>query len=119
MTEVYDPGLRAAARAAASRLGIGLAEGVYAAMQGPSYETPAEVRMLRGLGADAVGMSTVPEAIAARHAGMRVLAFSMISNLAAGLSDRPLSHEEVLATGAEAGKRLGRLIEEVAGGLCR
>ncbi|MCU0722027.1 MAG: purine-nucleoside phosphorylase [Planctomycetes bacterium] len=117
MSEVYDAGLRDLARRCAGRLGIPLAEGVYAAMPGPSYETPAEVRMLRTLGADAVGMSTVPEAVAARHAGIRVLGFSMISNLAAGLSARPLSHEEVLATGAEAGKRLGALIEEVVGGL--
>jgi purine-nucleoside phosphorylase len=117
MTEVYDRALRETARSCAARLGIRLAEGVYAAMTGPSYETPAEVRMLRTLGADAVGMSTVPEAVAARHAGMRVLGFSMISNLAAGLSSGPLSHEEVLATGVEAGKRLGRLIEDIVGSL--
>ncbi|MHC4600423.1 MAG: purine-nucleoside phosphorylase, partial [Planctomycetota bacterium] len=111
MTEVYDASLRGEASVVARRMGIPLREGVYAAMPGPSYETPAEIRMLRTLGADAVGMSTVPEAIAARHAGLRVLGFSMISNLAAGLSSKPLTHEEVLETGAKAGKTLGALIE--------
>ena len=111
MTEVYDASLRGEALAVAGNLGIPLREGVYASLAGPSYETPAEIRMLRTLGADAVGMSTVPEAIAARHAGLRVLGFSMISNLAAGLSPTPLTHEEVLETGAEAGQSLGRLIE--------
>jgi len=113
MTEVYDKALRERALETAKRLGVTLRAGVYAAMSGPSYETPAEIRMLRTLGADAVGMSTVPEAIAARHAGARVLAFSMISNLAAGLSEAPLSHVEVLETGARASKTLASLIWEV------
>ncbi len=117
MSEVYDRGLRETALAKAEALGIPLAQGVYAAMPGPSYETPAEIRMLKALGADAVGMSTVPEAVAARHAGMKVLAFSMISNLAAGLSGSPLSHEEVLATGKTAAASLGKLIEAVVGSL--
>ena len=82
----------------ATRLGIGLKTGVYAGLLGPQYETPSEVRMLRGLGADLVGMSTVPEAIVARHMGARVLGMSCVSNLAAGMSGQPLSHEEVTET---------------------
>jgi purine-nucleoside phosphorylase len=98
MSEVYDRGLRQIAAAAGAEVGLTLREGVYAALPGPSYETPAEVRMLRTLGADMVGMSTVPEAIAARHMGARVLGLSCVTNLAAGLSPEPLSHEEVTAT---------------------
>ncbi|MHC4778197.1 MAG: purine-nucleoside phosphorylase [Planctomycetota bacterium] len=114
MTDLYDPHLGELAAREAKNLGIRLRKGVYASMAGPSYETPAEIKMLRALGAHAVGMSTVPEAIAARHAGVRVLAVSMISNLAAGLSPKPLSHEEVLETGAAAAKTLGRLIAGLA-----
>jgi purine-nucleoside phosphorylase len=113
MSEVYSRSLRALAHEAAAELGIGLGEGVYACLSGPSYETPAEIRMLRTLGADVVGMSTVPEAIVARHGGMDVLAFAIVSNAAAGISDAPITHEEVLATGAEAGPRLSRLIAGV------
>ena len=98
MTEVYDAKLRAVALQVAKRLGIGLKTGVYAGLLGPQYETPSEVRMLRGLGADLVGMSTVPEAIVARHMGARVLGMSCVSNLAAGMSGQPLSHEEVTET---------------------
>lgn len=98
MSEPYDPALRELAHGVGARLGIELAEGVYAGQSGPSYETPAEVRMLGALGADAAGMSTVPEVIAARHMGARVLGISCITNKAAGLSDRPLSHEEVTET---------------------
>ncbi|HEY8529856.1 MAG TPA: purine-nucleoside phosphorylase, partial [Paenibacillaceae bacterium] len=90
--------LRQVARDTAAQLGISLREGVYAGLLGPSYETPAEIRMLRILGADAVGMSTVTEVIAARHAGLEVLGISCISNMAAGMLDKPLSHEEVLET---------------------
>lgn len=115
MSEVYDSALREIALGCARSAGIELKQGVYAAMPGPSYETPAEVRMIKALGASAVGMSTVPEAVAARHAGLKVLGFSMISNLAAGISKTPLSHKEVIETAAEAGKRLGRIIEAVAG----
>lgn len=97
MTEPYDPTLRQILRGAAEEHGIVLTEGVYAGLAGPSFETPAEIRMLEILGADAVGMSTVPETIAARHAGMRVAAVSFIANKAAGKSERPLSHEEVFA----------------------
>jgi len=98
MSEAYSRRLRQLARDTAAQLGISLREGVYAGLLGPSYETPAEIRMLRILGADAVGMSTVTEVIAARHAGLEVLGISCISNMAAGMLDKPLSHEEVLET---------------------
>ena len=113
MTAVYDPGLRAIVRAEAARLGIALHEGVYAALPGPSYEAPAEIRMLRTLGADVVGMSTVPEAIVARHAGLRVLAFALVTNAAAGVTGAAITHDEVLVEGRRAGERLGALIEAV------
>jgi purine-nucleoside phosphorylase len=95
MSDAYDPEYREIMLEVAEELGIGLRQGVYAGLLGPSYETPAEVRMLHILGADAVGMSTVLEVIAARHMGARVLGLSCISNKAAGLADQPLSHEEV------------------------
>lgn len=98
MSAAYDPALRAAAHAAARRAGVTLREGVYAGLMGPTYETPAEVRMLRTLGADAVGMSTVPEVIALRHLGVRAGAISCITNLAAGISPVPLDHAEVEET---------------------
>ncbi len=113
MSEVYSQRLRALAKRVARRLDLRLPEGVYAACLGPSYETPAEVRMLGSLGASAVGMSTVPEAIVARHMGMEVLGISCISNLAAGLRDGPLSHQEVLETTARVRGVLERLIEEL------
>ena len=113
MTEVYSARLRALAQEEARRLGIELAGGIYACLPGPSYETPAEIRMLRTLGADVVGMSTVPEAIVARHSGMEVLAFALVTNAAAGVSGTPISHEEVLAAGKIATPRLGALIEGV------
>ncbi|HEV2617788.1 MAG TPA: purine-nucleoside phosphorylase [Candidatus Acidoferrales bacterium] len=99
MTHAYSKTYRAAALEEARRLGIEVSEGVYAALPGPSYETPAEIRYLRAIGADVVGMSTVPEAIAARHMGMRVLGISCVTNMAAGILDKPLDHSEVLATG--------------------
>ena len=102
LTDAYDPALRARARATAAELGVELAEGVYAAMLGPSYETPAEIRMLERMGADAVGMSTVPEVIAARAAGLRVLGIALITNAAAGVVDGALDHAEVVAAGAGA-----------------
>jgi purine-nucleoside phosphorylase len=95
MTQAYDAKLRALARQAADQVGVTLHEGVYAGLLGPTYETPAEIRMLGRLGADAVGMSTVMEAIALRHAGVRVGALSSITNFAAGLSDAPLRHADV------------------------
>jgi len=109
LTEVYSARLRALAR----ELDPGLAEGVYAGLPGPHYETPAEIRMLRSVGADLVGMSTVMEAIAARHLGAEVLGISMVSNPAAGLSEEPLDHQDVLAaTGASAGQ-VGALLSEL------
>jgi purine-nucleoside phosphorylase len=98
MTDAYDPELRALLAGVAREAGIGLRTGVYAALLGPSYETPAEVRMLRQLGVQAVGMSTVAEVIALRHMGIRVGALSCITNLAAGISPRPLDHADVEAT---------------------
>ncbi|MGI6172765.1 MAG: purine-nucleoside phosphorylase [Christensenellales bacterium] len=98
MSCAYDKALREAAREAAREVNLPLREGVYAMLTGPSYETPAEIRMLRTLGADCVGMSTVPETIAAVHGGMRVVAFSCMSNMAAGILDQPLTHQEVLET---------------------
>lgn len=113
MSEAYDAGFREAAREVAREMEIELEEGVYAAMLGPSYETPAEVRMLGRLGADAVGMSTVPEVIVARALGLRVLGISCITNLAAGLGSEPLSHEEVMEVGAQVRDRLAGLVRGV------
>jgi purine-nucleoside phosphorylase len=98
MTDAYNPGLRWVLRTTAEKLGIPLREGIYAGLLGPSYETPSEVKMLRLLGADAVGMSTVPEVIMARALGMRVAGVSCITNAAAGVTGSALSHEEVLET---------------------
>jgi purine-nucleoside phosphorylase len=98
MSEVYSSRLRAIAVAAAQAAAVPLEQGVYVAVHGPSYETPAEIRYLRTIGADAVGMSTVPEAIAARHMGLEVLGLSCITNMAAGVLPEPLNHEEVLET---------------------
>ena len=113
MSEVYSRRLRDLVGAAARELGLGAAHGVYAAVAGPSYETPAEIRFLRTAGADAVGMSTVPEAIVARQVGLEVLAISCIANRAAGLAAAPLDHEGVLATTAGAVERLARLLRAV------
>ena len=113
MSAPYDPELRRIAAEVASRERIPLQEGVYAGLLGPSYETPAEVRMLRLLGADAVGMSTVPEVIVARALGLRVLGISLISNLAAGISSLPLSHAEVMEAGAAVAPRFKRLVMEL------
>lgn len=99
MSTAYTPDLRVLAKTVAAAKGIDVREGVYAHMPGPSFETPAEIRMLRTLGADAVGMSTVPEVITAAHASMQVLGISAISNMAAGILDQPLNHEEVIETG--------------------
>ncbi|RCV48069.1 purine-nucleoside phosphorylase [Marinitenerispora sediminis] len=110
LTHAYAPELRALAR----EVEPGLAEGVYAALPGPHFETPAEIRMLRSLGADLVGMSTVLEAIAARELGARVLGLSLVTNVAAGLSDRPLDHHEVLEAGREAASDVGTLLAGIA-----
>jgi len=113
MTNVYDPDLRAQAKTAAARTGVELAEGIYTWFSGPSYETPAEIEMVRRLGGDLVGMSTVPEAIAARHMGARVLGISLVTNKAAGISGQPLSHDEVTETADRAKADLTRLIDEI------
>jgi purine-nucleoside phosphorylase len=110
MSRTYDPALRQTAREAA---GMPLPEGVYAAFSGPTYETPAEVRMAERMGADLVGMSTVPEAIAAAYLGLRVLGISCVTNMAAGILDRPLSHEEVVETGNKVMPAFVRLLEGV------
>ena len=113
LTEVYTPAYVEAAHEAAREIGVVLHEGVYMALRGPSYETPAEIRMVRKLGADAVGMSTVPEATVARHCGIKVLAISCITNIAAGLSTGEINHNEVIEVGARAGKQLAELIVRV------
>jgi len=111
MTDAYDPALRAAAREVAAGLGVPLAEGVYAGLLGPSYETPAEIRYLRVIGADLVGMSTVPEVIAARHMGIRCVAISCVTNMAAGVKPGKLDHEDVLLTGSRVRGTLVALLE--------
>jgi purine-nucleoside phosphorylase len=113
MTEVYATRLRAIAGEAAAARGLTIAHGVYAAVQGPSYETPAEIRYLRTIGADAVGMSTVPEAIAARHMGLEVLAISCITNMAAGVLPQPLHHDEVMETARRVRGEFASLLEGV------
>jgi purine-nucleoside phosphorylase len=110
LTDAWSPHLREALHAAGAAERVTLEDGVYAGLLGPQYETPAEVRMLRTLGADAVGMSTVLECIAARWCGLEVCGVSLVTNAGAGYSGRPLSHEDVLAAGAEAGPRLARVI---------
>jgi purine-nucleoside phosphorylase len=113
MSEPYDRELRDLARGAATERGIRLEEGVYAAVTGPSYETPAEIRMLQRLGADAIGMSTVPEVITARARGVRVLGISTVTNMGAGISPAPLTHEEVLAAGRAVAADLAPLVRGV------
>jgi purine-nucleoside phosphorylase len=117
LTDVWDPALRAQLHAAGRTEGVDLEEGVYAGLLGPSFETPAEVRMLGILGADAVGMSTVLEAIALRWAGVHVCGVSLVTNPGAGLSDQPLTHEEVLVAANEAGPRLARVLSRFVAGL--
>ena len=113
MTDAYDAEYRTVAREAAARQGIALGEGVYAAWLGPAFETPAEIRMMRAAGADLVGMSTVPEVLAARHMGIRCLALSCVTNAAAGLLPEPIDHERVLEVGGRAAKDLVALLREV------
>jgi purine-nucleoside phosphorylase len=113
MSSAYDPALRELAHEAAARLGQSLSEGVYAAWLGPAFETPAEIRMIRALGGDLVGMSTVPEVLAARHMGIRCLAISCVTNMAAGILPEPIEAEHVLAVGAQAQGRLTALLAEI------
>jgi purine-nucleoside phosphorylase len=113
MTAVYSRELQQIATAEARAIGVELRRGIYAALAGPSYETPAEIHMLRGFGADAVGMSTVPEAIVARQMGLEVLGISCITNMAAGISDQPINHEEVLETGRRVRATFTQLLRRV------
>ncbi len=119
MSEAYDPELRRLAHQCAAEAGFDVSEGVYVAVLGPSFETPAEVRMLAGMGGTVVGMSTVPEVLTARHMGLKVLVLSLASNPAAGLVDRPLTHQEVLESGRDAAdslkRLLGSLVERIFG----
>ncbi len=110
MADAWDPALRALLKERAAALGLPLAEGIYAACLGPSFETPAEVRMLKVLGADAVGMSTVPECIIARHCGLRAVGCAVITNLAVGLGDGPVDHDQTLRAAAAAASDLERLL---------
>jgi purine-nucleoside phosphorylase len=110
MSEAYSRAYREVAKTVAAELCIHMPEGVYAAMLGPSYETPAEIRFLRAIGADMVGMSTVPEVIAANHMGMKVLGISCVTNMAAGILSQKINHEEVLETGAMVRDTLARFL---------
>ena len=112
MTHVYDADLQESLRETAKRCGIPLKEGIYAQLTGPSFESPAEIQLLHKLGVDAVGMSTVVEAIAANHMGMKICCVSFVSNLAAGMTDNPLTHEEVQEAASSAAPRFRRLITE-------
>jgi purine-nucleoside phosphorylase len=113
MSEVYSIRLRTLAAEAAASQGLSLARGIYVAVHGPSYETPAEIRYLRTIGADAVGMSTVPEALVARHMGIEVLGISCITNAAAGVLPKPLVHDEVMEVAKRVGTRFSKLLEGV------
>jgi purine-nucleoside phosphorylase len=117
MTEVYSKRLRGLADAVAARQGLPIGHGVYVAVHGPSYETPAEIRAFRTLGADAVGMSTVPEAIAARHMGVEVLGISCITNAAAGVLPQPLNHSEVMEVAQRVKGAFAALLEGIIAGL--
>jgi purine-nucleoside phosphorylase len=117
MTEAYDPKLRAGLTAAAKAAGVEMAEGVYAWYSGPSFETPAEIRAIRGMGADAVGMSTVPEVILARFLGLRVAAASVITNMAAGMSTESISHEHTKAMAPLGAAKLEKILRQFLKGL--
>ena len=119
MTAVYSPELQELVVEEAKAINVEVRRGIYCALSGPSYETPAEIHLLRTLGADAVGMSTVPEAIVARHTGLEVLGISCITNMAAGISDEPISHEEVMATGDRVRATLTELLQRVIGAINR
>src|SRR5678816_891891 len=117
MTAVYSPELQELVIDEARAIGVEVRRGIYAALSGPSYETPAEINMLRNLGADAVGMSTVPEAIVARHMDMEVLGISCITNMAAGISDQPIDHAEVMETGNRVRETFAELLRRVIGAI--
>jgi purine-nucleoside phosphorylase len=113
LSSVYSPELQSVVIDEANRMGLEVRRGIYAALAGPSYETPAEIHMLRSLGADAVGMSTVPEAIVARHMNVRVVGISCITNLAAGVSDVPVDHSQVMATGERVREKFSELLQRI------
>jgi purine-nucleoside phosphorylase len=113
MSAVYSPELQEIVVDEARSIGVEVRRGIYGALSGPSYETPSEIHLLRNLGADAVGMSTVPEAIVARHMGLEVLGISCITNMAAGISDEPINHEEVMATGDRVRETFAELLRRV------
>ena len=119
MSAVYAPELQELVIDEAKAIGVEVRRGIYGALTGPSYETPAEIHLLRNLGADAVGMSTVPEAIVARHMGLEVLGISCITNMAAGISDEPINHEEVMATGNRVRETFTELLRKVIGAINR
>ncbi|HKN82988.1 MAG TPA: purine-nucleoside phosphorylase [Pyrinomonadaceae bacterium] len=119
MSAVYSPELQELVVDEAKAIGIEVRRGIYGALSGPSYETPAEIHLLRSLGADAVGMSTVPEAIVARHMGLEVLGISCITNMAAGISDQPINHEEVMETGERVRDIFTELLQRVVGAISR
>ena len=119
MSAVYSPELQELVVEEAKGINVEVRRGIYGALTGPSYETPAEIHLLRTLGADAVGMSTVPEAIVARHMGMEVLGISCITNMAAGISDEPINHEEVMATGDRVRATFTELLQRVIGAIHR
>jgi purine-nucleoside phosphorylase len=115
MTAVYSPELQEIVIEEAKALNVEVRRGIYAALAGPSYETPAEIHLMRTLGADAVGMSTVPEAIVARHMDLEVLGISCITNMAAGISDEPINHDDVMATGDRVRETFTQLLRKVVG----
>ena len=119
MSAVYSPELQELVVEEAKAINVEVRRGIYGALSGPSYETPAEIHLLRNLGADAVGMSTVPEAIVARHMGLEVLGISCITNMAAGISDEPINHEEVMATGDRVRATFTELLQRVIGAINR
>jgi purine-nucleoside phosphorylase len=119
MSTVYSAELQELVVEEAKAINVEVRRGIYEALSGPSYETPAEIHLLRGLGADAVGMSTVPEAIVARHMGLEVLGISCITNMAAGISDEPINHEEVMATGDRVRATFTELLQKVIGAINR
>jgi purine-nucleoside phosphorylase len=119
MSSVYSPELQELTVEEARAIGVEVRRGIYGALSGPSYETPAEIHLLRTLGADAVGMSTVPEAIVARHMGLEVLGISCITNMAAGISDEPINHEEVMATGDRVRESFTELLRRIVAGIHR
>ena len=119
MSAVYSPELQELVVDEAKAIGVEVRRGIYTALSGPSYETPSEIHLLRNLGADAVGMSTVPEAIVARHMGLEVLGISCITNMAAGISDAPINHEEVMETGNRVRETFAQLLRRVISAINR